>query len=257
MTSLRLLDPTFNDNFETALRRFFGPVALETEAPTLKMRIDVAEKDNAYEVKADIPGVKKEDINVRIDGNVVQIDAEVKREKETRGNGDKVLRSERYYGTISRTFSLADDVDDEQGRGEICRRRADAAAAQEDHRRLAQGRRSIGDSAVDRAPARISDAPVLSIRSLCKTYGSGETAVHALRNVDLDVRSGEFIVLLGASGSGKSTLLNILGGLDVPTSGDVRFCDHDLDRRRRRASSRGTGASTSASCSSSTTSFPA
>jgi len=76
------------------------------------MRIDVSEKDNAYQVKADIPGVKKEDINVRIDGNVVQIDAEVKREKETKGNGDKVLRSERYYGNISRTFSLADDVDD-------------------------------------------------------------------------------------------------------------------------------------------------
>ncbi|HMA06545.1 MAG TPA: Hsp20/alpha crystallin family protein, partial [Ramlibacter sp.] len=52
------------------------------------------------------------DINVRIDGNVVQIEAEVKREKETKGNGDKVLRSERYYGNVSRTFSLADDVDD-------------------------------------------------------------------------------------------------------------------------------------------------
>ena len=112
MSSLRLLDPAFSDNFETALRRFFGPVALETETPALKMRIDVAEKENAYEVKADIPGVKKEDINVRIDGNVVQIDAEVRREKETKGNGDKVLRSERYYGNISRTFSLADDVDD-------------------------------------------------------------------------------------------------------------------------------------------------
>jgi HSP20 family protein len=112
MSSLRLLDPAFSDNFETALRRFFAPVALDTDTPVLKMRIDVAEKDNAYEVKADIPGVKKEDINVRIDGNVVQIDAEVKREKETKGNGDKVLRSERYYGNVSRTFSLADDVDD-------------------------------------------------------------------------------------------------------------------------------------------------
>ena len=112
MSSLRLLDPAFSDNFDTALRRFFAPVAMDTEAPALKMRIDVAEKDNAYEVKADIPGVKKEDINVRIDGNVVQIDAEVRREKEAKGNGDKVLRSERYYGTVSRTFSLADDVDD-------------------------------------------------------------------------------------------------------------------------------------------------
>jgi putative ABC transport system ATP-binding protein len=79
------------------------------------------------------------------------------------------------------------------------------------------------------APAPPSDAPVLSMRSLSKTYGTGETAVRALRQVDLDVRSGEFIVLLGASGSGKSTLLNIIGGLDRATSGEVRFFDHRLD----------------------------
>ena len=112
MSNLRVLDPAFSDNFESALRRFLAPVGFEAETPALKMRIDVAEKDNAYEVKADIPGVRKEDINVRIDGNVVQIDAEVKREKETKGNGDRVLRSERYYGNVSRTFSLAEDVDD-------------------------------------------------------------------------------------------------------------------------------------------------
>ena len=112
MSNLRLFDPAFSDNFDTALRRFFSPTAFDADTSALQMRVDVAEKDNVYEVKADIPGVKKEDINVRIDGNIVQIDAEVKREKETKGDGGKVLRSERYYGNISRTFSLADDVDD-------------------------------------------------------------------------------------------------------------------------------------------------
>jgi HSP20 family protein len=112
MSNLRLLDPVFGDNFENTMRRFLAPTAWEADTPALKMRVDVTEKDTGYEVKADIPGVKKEDINVRIDGNIVQIDAEVKRESETKGNGDKVLRSERYYGTVSRSFSLADDVDE-------------------------------------------------------------------------------------------------------------------------------------------------
>lgn len=110
MSNLRLLDPNFSDNFETTLRRFFSPAVFEGEQP-MKMRIDVTENDQAYTVKADIPGVRKEDINVRVEGNLVSIDAETRSEKETRGNGDKVLRSERSYGAISRSFSLAQDID--------------------------------------------------------------------------------------------------------------------------------------------------
>ena len=80
-------------------------------------------------------------------------------------------------------------------------------------------------------PATLTATLVFEARAVTKTYRMGETTVHALRGIDLDLFEGEFIVLLGPSGSGKSTLLNILGGLDVPTSGSVRFRDHDLSRK--------------------------
>lgn len=68
----------------------------------------------------------------------------------------------------------------------------------------------------------------LSAKGLTKIYKTGEVEVHALRGVDLDLYTGEFVVLLGASGSGKSTLLNIIGGLDVPTEGKVMFRGQEL-----------------------------
>lgn len=71
---------------------------------------------------------------------------------------------------------------------------------------------------------------VFVARGVTKVYQMGEVQVHALRGVDLDLYERELVVLLGPSGSGKSTLLNILGGLDVPTAGTVRYLDHDLTR---------------------------
>ena len=76
-------------------------------------------------------------------------------------------------------------------------------------------------------PGKPRDA-VFIARRLSKIYRMGEVEVHALRSVDLELYRGELVVLLGASGSGKSTLLNILGGLDVPTSGEVCYRDHNL-----------------------------
>jgi len=95
-----------------------------------------------------------------------------------------------------------------------------------------------------RGPARnnasMAAAPqaVFVARGLTKTYRMGETEIHALRGVQLEIHSGEFIVLLGPSGSGKSTLLNILGGLDTPSSGSIVFKEHDLSRADEAALTR-------------------
>ncbi len=70
------------------------------------------------------------------------------------------------------------------------------------------------------------NGPAFSAHEVTKVYTMGEVEVHALRGVDLELRPSELVVLLGPSGSGKSTLLNILGGLDVPTSGTVWYLDH-------------------------------
>lgn len=78
-----------------------------------QLKIDVSEDDKAYTVHAEVPGAKKEDIKVSLDGNVVSISAEVKNTREQK-EGEKVIRSERYYGTVSRSFSLATDVDEAQ-----------------------------------------------------------------------------------------------------------------------------------------------
>ncbi len=84
----------------------------------------------------------------------------------------------------------------------------------------------------------MDDKAVFQARGLSKVYHMGEVDVYALREVDLELLGGEFVVLLGPSGSGKSTLLNILGGLDVPTKGTVRFLDHDLTVGDERALTR-------------------
>jgi putative ABC transport system ATP-binding protein len=81
---------------------------------------------------------------------------------------------------------------------------------------------------VPAARATALDSPMLEASALEKIYRMGEVDVHALRGIDLTLKPGELLVLLGVSGSGKSTLLNILGGLDTPTRGRVVYRDHDL-----------------------------
>ena len=96
-----------DDMFSNFMTRPLLREGLEIE-PQIKM--DVKEADGNYVVNAEIPGVKKEDIHVTVDGNRVSISAEVKQEKEVK-EGERVIRSERSYGMASRSFSLADEVD--------------------------------------------------------------------------------------------------------------------------------------------------
>jgi HSP20 family protein len=95
-------------NFDDMFKGFMVRPVLSEMEPEIKM--DVSEDDKAYTVRAEIPGVKKDDIKVAVEGNQVSISAEVKKEKEEK-EGKKVIRSERYYGKVYRSFSLAQEVD--------------------------------------------------------------------------------------------------------------------------------------------------
>ena len=106
----------FNDFGKGFFVRPFATPAFPAESE-LKMKIDVKEDDKGYTVQADIPGVKKEDIQVDIDGDTVSVRAEMKQEKEEK-KGEKVVYSERRYGMVSRSFSLPTEVDDKAAKAE-------------------------------------------------------------------------------------------------------------------------------------------
>lgn len=100
------------DPLDDFFRGFFvRPVeyGLPAEAPDIK--VDVKEQDKAYVVHAEMPGIRKEDIHVTIDGAMVSISAERKQEKEVK-EGERVLRTERYFGKVSRSFQLGQDIDE-------------------------------------------------------------------------------------------------------------------------------------------------
>ena len=112
MANTTRFDPfstNLNDLFEGLLLR---PIRFDTNGDQqLSMKVDVKQDDKAYTVSADMPGVKKDDIHVQVDGNLVTIDAEVKKEKEEKKD-ERVVRSERYYGKLSRSFTLDTEVDE-------------------------------------------------------------------------------------------------------------------------------------------------
>jgi HSP20 family protein len=111
MANITRYDP-FNELDDVFKGLFVRPMRFDLDlAPQMKMKIDVTKADDTYSVKADIPGVKKDDIQVSVDGNEVTISGEIKKETEEK-KGEEVLRSERYYGKISRSFTLPHAVDE-------------------------------------------------------------------------------------------------------------------------------------------------
>jgi HSP20 family protein len=109
MTRLHVYDPYAGNGIDQLFRGIFAPVRRESDAAPI--RIDVTENDLGYVVHAEIPGVKKDDIHVTIEGNTVSIGAEVKRETE-RKEGERVLRTERYQGSVFRSFVLSSELDE-------------------------------------------------------------------------------------------------------------------------------------------------
>ena len=111
MNETRLLDPFAMDPLEDTFRTLLRPWRFDQVDASPRIRLDVAEQNGAYAVRAEIPGARKEDIDVRIEGNLVTISAEMKKEWDDRKEG-RVLRSERQYGHASRSFTLASPVDE-------------------------------------------------------------------------------------------------------------------------------------------------
>jgi HSP20 family protein len=111
MASITRFDP-FNDLVDDLFKGFFvRPVAFEGRGEGPRMKVDVTENDGAYLVAAELPGVKKEDIQVSIDGAQVTLAAELKREKEVTER-ERVLHSERVFGKVSRSFALPQEIDE-------------------------------------------------------------------------------------------------------------------------------------------------
>jgi HSP20 family protein len=103
---------TRSDPLDDFFRGFFvRPVDFGAHADAPAVKVDVKEAPEAYTVHAELPGMKKEDIHVHIDGAVVSISAERKQEKEVK-EGERVLRTERYFGKVSRSFQLGQEIDD-------------------------------------------------------------------------------------------------------------------------------------------------
>lgn len=100
-----------DNTLDEMLRGFFvRPMNVEATAP-VQLRIDVSETESGYTVLAEIPGVKKDDIQVAVDGNQIEISAEVRNGRALQ-DGEKVLRAERFFGKVHRAFALAHDIDD-------------------------------------------------------------------------------------------------------------------------------------------------
>ena len=115
---LNMIDPTFNQSFNAMVRSFSNSLRLrDSMLGGMDVNLDVVEQNGAYRVRADLPGMKKEDINVRIDGNVVNIEARTQDSAESKDAEGRFLFGERYYGAVFRSFALDKELDETKATG--------------------------------------------------------------------------------------------------------------------------------------------
>ena len=112
MRKVRIFDPNRDKSVEQLFRRFMSNLKNQRGLDQADVPVDLVETDGAYRLRTDFPGLRKDDISVRVDGNIVQIDALAHEATEFKNSGCKVLRSERRNGALSQTIKLAKDIDE-------------------------------------------------------------------------------------------------------------------------------------------------
>ena len=234
MNNLVSYDPFVDTGMDELFRGFFKPVRMEGARTPVTIKMDVTETKDGYMVHAEMPGVKKENINVEIEGNEVTITAEVKREWEKK-EGDKVLRSERYFGNVYRSFTLPARARRGEERRQVRRRRARVEARQEGGRR---GQEAAGDVTLQPAVAgpRLGSSAGMPGKEGPPRGGPSAFSEHAVLGEDVrELRAGgQFVARVVLPGDLRERPSQRLVFDGLRHDDDAVGIAHDEVARRRR-----------------------
>ena len=181
MANVTRYDP-FGELFDDFFKGYFvRPVGGDSRTTAPRLTVDVTEQNGAFKVLAEIPGVKKDDIRVTIDGDQVTIRAETKQEKDVK-DGERLVHSERYFGKVSRSFRLGYEIDQARRRGEVQRRGAGARPAEEAKRGVEADHDPVTTQAAREGPARRPSLPRFTFRAGVRRPAHGPQPVTCSRS---------------------------------------------------------------------------